>query len=69
MIQHSLLHVLCHHPFSYFRSNGVKVVGDRTGLGSGGRVYGDSDLSTMYLGSGGGSGGNAKDLTTNPPGL
>ncbi|XP_060598946.1 uncharacterized protein LOC132752620 [Ruditapes philippinarum] len=48
--------------------NGIKVVGDRIGLGSGGRVYGDADLNTLYMGSGGGSGGNAKDLTTNPIG-
>jgi hypothetical protein len=53
---------------TYYRLNGIKVVGDRIGLGSGGRVYGDADLNTLYMGSGGGSGGNAKDLTTNPIG-
>ena len=31
-------------------------------------MYGDDDLSTLYLGSGGGSGGNAVDLSTNPKG-
>ena len=37
-------------------------------MGLGGLVYGDDDLSTLYLGSGGGSGGNALDLTTSPKG-
>ncbi|KAL4228624.1 Multiple epidermal growth factor-like domains protein 10 [Mactra antiquata] len=49
-------------------TSGIKVVGDRTGLGSGGQVYGDDDINTLYMGSGGGSGGNAVDLTTNPKG-
>ena len=31
-------------------------------------MYGDDDLTTLYLGSGGGSGGNALDLKTNPKG-
>ena len=39
------------------------------GVGADGRPYGDADLNTLYLGSGGGSGGNAKDLTTNPKGI
>ncbi|WAR04480.1 MEG11-like protein [Mya arenaria] len=47
-------------------AGGVKTVGDRTGLGAGGRMYGDPELNHLYMGSGGGSGGNAKDLTTNP---
>ena len=37
-------------------------------MGLGGLVYGDDDLSTLYLGSGGGSGGNALDLTASPKG-
>ncbi|XP_052803725.1 uncharacterized protein LOC128233895 isoform X2 [Mya arenaria] len=49
-------------------AGGVKTVGDRTGLGAGGRMYGDPELNHLYMGSGGGSGGNAKDLTTNPNG-
>jgi len=50
------------------RLGGVKPTGDQTGLGSGGRAYGDRELNHWYLGSGGGSGGNAKDMTTNPKG-
>ncbi|KAL3836098.1 hypothetical protein ACJMK2_021551, partial [Sinanodonta woodiana] len=49
-------------------SLGVATFGDRSGLGSGGRVYGDQTLSVLYMGSGGGSGGNAKDLSSNPKG-
>lgn len=51
-----------------YRASGVTVAGDRSGLGSGGGVYGDEDLNFLFLGSGGGSGGNAKDLTINPVG-
>ena len=53
----------------HFRSPGYIENKDKSGLGSGGMAYGDTELSTMYLGSGGGSGGNAKDLKTNPTGL
>ncbi|KAH3704407.1 hypothetical protein DPMN_079463, partial [Dreissena polymorpha] len=49
-------------------ANGVKAAGDRTGLGAGGVMYGDPDVSRWYMGSGGGSGGNAKDLSVNPVG-
>jgi len=38
------------------------------GDGVGGNQYGDTDLNFLYLGSGGGSGGNARDLTSNPIG-
>ena len=37
-------------------------------MGFPGQKYGDLDMSTLYLGSGGGSGGNALDLSTNPKG-
>ena len=37
-------------------------------MGNPGYVYGDTSMSTLHLGSGGGSGGNALDLSTNPKG-
>lgn len=33
-----------------------------------GQVYGDGTMSKLLMGSGGGSGGRAKDTTNNPPG-
>lgn len=39
-------------------------------MGHSGNVYGDTSVSsTLYLGSGGGSGGNALDLSKNPKGI
>lgn len=40
----------------------------KQGTGAGGAVYGTRDMHYMYLGSGGGSGGNAIDLTQTPLG-
>ncbi|XP_025084459.1 uncharacterized protein LOC112558294 isoform X1 [Pomacea canaliculata] len=37
-----------------------------SGTGQGGLVYGSQNLEHLYMGSGGGSGGNAADLSTNP---
>ncbi|XP_055995838.1 uncharacterized protein LOC125646492 [Ostrea edulis] len=39
-----------------------------SGLGEGGERYGDGTMTKLYMGSGGGSGGCAKDMTVNPPG-
>ena len=36
--------------------------------GKGGRIYGDKFLNVLYLGSGGGSGGNDNALNDNPKG-
>ncbi|KAK7092975.1 uncharacterized protein [Littorina saxatilis] len=36
--------------------------------GQGGLTYGSAELQRLYMGSGGGSGGNAKDLAHSPPG-
>lgn len=33
-----------------------------------GQVYGDGTMSKLLMGSGGGSGGRAKDTSNNPPG-
>lgn len=41
---------------------------DVSHCGQGGGVYGDEKLSTLHLGSGGGSGGNDNKLTDNPKG-
>ncbi|KAK3105850.1 hypothetical protein FSP39_007118 [Pinctada imbricata] len=46
----------------------LKLRGDHSGLGTYGKMYGDETLQKLYIGSGGGSGGNAKDLSVNPPG-
>ncbi|XP_071103917.1 uncharacterized protein [Haliotis cracherodii] len=46
----------------------VKRSNRGSGWSSGGAVYGDNAVSTVYMGSGGGSGGNAKDLSHTPPG-
>ncbi|XP_062611743.1 uncharacterized protein LOC134273566, partial [Saccostrea cucullata] len=46
----------------------AKLGGDVSGLGEGGQVYGDGTMTKLYMGSGGGSGGCAKDVTVNPPG-
>ena len=40
----------------------------KTGGGEGGAAYGTPEMHYMYLGSGGGSGGNAIDLTQTPLG-
>lgn len=45
-----------------FRSS----VGYMSGTGQGGLMYGSQNLEHLYMGSGGGSGGNAADLSTNP---
>ncbi|XP_060070005.1 uncharacterized protein LOC132550023 [Ylistrum balloti] len=52
------------NPASYNRNIGNQA----NGYGSSGQVYGDETLSDLYLGSGGGSGGSATNLTINPPG-
>ncbi|KAL3836103.1 hypothetical protein ACJMK2_021556 [Sinanodonta woodiana] len=49
-------------------SPGVKTYINQSDSGYGGRVYGDSTLTILYMGSGGGSGGNAMDLKSNPIG-
>ncbi|XP_061182724.1 uncharacterized protein LOC133191060 isoform X3 [Saccostrea echinata] len=46
----------------------AKLGGDMSGLGEGGKVYGDGTMTKLYMGSGGGAGGCAKDVTINPPG-
>ena len=37
-------------------------------MGYPGQMYGDTSMTTLYLGSGGGSGGNSLDLSTSPKG-
>ncbi|KAK7495683.1 hypothetical protein BaRGS_00013130, partial [Batillaria attramentaria] len=52
----------------YGTAGGVAQKNSATGKGQGGAIYGSPQLDQMYLGSGGGSGGNAADLSSNPKG-
>ncbi|KAL3836111.1 hypothetical protein ACJMK2_021563 [Sinanodonta woodiana] len=49
-------------------SRGMKKSYDSYDSGYGGRAYGEPTLSILYMGSGGGSGGNAIDLSSSPIG-